>query len=91
MFPSLNSGETDVFAFTAFLKPGLHSIIIYDPIEKLYFKKTIVIEVNPNEEKMVVSDHMLDELKLELRMEKQKEVNSFDAWEPDQVPLSRER
>lgn len=80
-----------MYAFTAFLKPGLHSIIIYDPVEKLYFKKTIVIEVNPNEEKMVVSDNMLDELKLELRMAKQMEVNCFDVWEPDQVPLSRER
>lgn len=48
MFPSLEPGEADVYTYTAYLKPGLHSIIIYDPVEKLYYKKTIVIEVNPN-------------------------------------------
>ena len=50
MFKSLNEDETDVYAYTAYLKPGLHSIIIYDPIENLYYKKTIVVEMSQNSE-----------------------------------------
>lgn len=46
MFNRLQPGETDAFVFTTYLKPGLHSIIIYDPIENLYYKKTIVVELN---------------------------------------------
>jgi hypothetical protein len=50
MFQKLREGETDVFAYSAYLKPGLHSIIIYDPLENLYYKKTIVVEMSQNPE-----------------------------------------
>ena len=62
MFNKLQPGETDVFVFAAYLKPGLHSIIIYDPIENLYYKKTIVVELNQASDKKIVLDNMIEEL-----------------------------
>lgn len=49
-----------------------------------------MIEVNPNEDNMIVSDAMLQELKMELRLARQQEINAFEQWEPDVDPLSKE-
>lgn len=46
MFTKLQPNERDVFVYSAYLKPGLHSIIIYDPVENLYYKKTIAVEIS---------------------------------------------
>ena len=39
---------------------------------------------------MIVSDAMLQELKMELRLARQQEINAFEQWEPDVDPLSKE-
>ena len=83
MFSSLNKSEVDVFVFSGYLKPGLHSIIIYDPIEKLYYKKSIVVEIGKNSDKKIELENMLDELKSELVKKGSKTVNVFQQWHND--------
>jgi len=83
MFPDLKKGEVDVFLFSGYLKPGLHSIIIYDPLENLYYKKTIVVEISRNPEKKIELENMLDELKSELKRNVTKSVNVFLQWQSD--------
>ena len=83
MFQKLEPGETDVYVFTAYLKPGLHSIIIYDPIENLYYKKTIVVELNQASDKKIILDNMVEELQSEMKRKFRKSTNVFRTWQGD--------
>ena len=49
------------------------------------------MEVNENETKMPVSDNILEELKYELKMAKQREINTFELWEADLTPVTKQR
>ena len=78
MFNKLFEEETDIFAFSAYLKPGLHSIIIYDPVENLYYKKTMVVELNNQNEKKIILENMLDELNTEMSRKFKMKSNVFN-------------
>ena len=83
MFTKLHPGEVDVFVYSAYLRPGLHSIIIYDPVENLYYKKTIVVEVTQNAEKKVELDSMLRELTAQVAKKLRRSVSVFAQWQND--------
>ena len=87
MFQSLTDIDKDVFCYSAYLKPGLHSIIIYDPVENLYYKKTIVIEMSQNPETKIKQENMLEELKSELEQDRMKSASCFGSWQGDRTPL----
>jgi len=77
MFTKLHPGELDVFVYSAYLRPGLHSIIIYDPIENLYYKKTIVVEISKNSEKKIELESMLRELTAQVAKKLQRSISVF--------------
>ena len=66
-------------------------MIIFDPKDSQYYKKTIIVEVSENEAKMPVSDNILEELKYELKMAKQRQINTFELWDPDMIPTTKQR
>lgn len=55
-----------MYVFAAYLKPGLHSIIIYDPVENLYYKKTICVELKSASDKKIIHVNMVGELQSEM-------------------------
>ena len=61
MFDQDNANEDDIFAFSGYVKPGRHTLVIFDPVSKSFFEiSNLIIEqrkedVHNNKETALVS------------------------------------
>ena len=51
-FPTFDGVDEDIYVFAGFVKPGRQALIIYDPLDREFYQRDIIVEVRKDDIKV---------------------------------------